>query len=123
MERERENGREVEFRCTDPLGAFKNVGREQGSESGQEAQTPLPQCGQREEKRHTRGNYLTSKREASFKEDSKVRPQEVKGDDHSVGLSPGCSFQVCNAPDDLHATQIGSEVGDEVFRTWDGGSG
>lgn len=28
MERERENGREVEFRCIDFLGVFKNVGRE-----------------------------------------------------------------------------------------------
>lgn len=92
MERERENGREVEFRCIDFLGVFKNVGREQGLESGQEVQIFLFQCGQREEKRYTRGNYFISKREVSFKEDSKVRFQEVKGDDYSVGLSFGCFF-------------------------------
>lgn len=44
------------------LGAFKNPGRKQDSESGEEAQ-----CGQGEEKRHMRGNRLTGKGEECFK--------------------------------------------------------
>lgn len=32
---ERGKGRVVKFRCMDPLGVFMNVGREQGSESGE----------------------------------------------------------------------------------------
>lgn len=32
---ERGKGRGVKFRCMDSLGVFMNVGREQGSESGQ----------------------------------------------------------------------------------------
>ena len=48
------------------------MGSQQGSESGEDAEPVVTECG-RKEKRHARGSDLTGKGEESFQEDSVVR--------------------------------------------------